>query len=126
MRMRPAVTDSRPASMRRTVDLPEPEPPTSTSSWPSATSGWKSSTTLTSPKRFVTCSNEMAGMAVLSLDAGGGHALDEVALEERVGDDDRDDEHHRRGERDAERAGAAAEREDGEELRERHQLLLAH
>src|SRR5688500_14738708 len=65
MRMDPAVTDSRPASMRRMVDFPEPEPPTSTSSSPSATSRSKSSTTVTSPNRLRTCSKVTGGMVTL-------------------------------------------------------------
>src|SRR5688572_26680957 len=124
MRMVPVVTVSRPASMRRIVDLPEPEPPTSTTSSPSVTSRLKSSTTATSPNRLETCSKETDG--ILSFGSGAGHALDEVPLEERVRDHDGDDENHRRGERHAERSRAAAECEYGEQLWQRHQLLLAH
>ena len=62
MRMVPVLTSSSPATMRRMVDLPEPDPPTSTSNSPSSTRRLKSSTTLTSPNRLVTWSKETEGM----------------------------------------------------------------
>src|SRR5687767_9978629 len=65
--MVPEVTSSRPATMRRIVDLPEPEPPTSTSSSPSATVRSKSSTTVTAPKVLRTWSNVTAGISSYAL-----------------------------------------------------------
>src|SRR2546423_9372114 len=107
MRILPLVTSSSPASIRRMVDLPEPDPPTSTRSSPSCTCRLKSSTTVVSPKRLDTWSNETDG--ILSFDPRAGHALDEVPLQEDVGDHHRYDEHHRRRERDTDGSGAAAQ-----------------
>ena len=62
MQMVPDVTVSSPATMRRIVDFPDPEPPTSTSSSPSVTTRLKSSTMVMSPNRLVTRSKVMAGI----------------------------------------------------------------
>src|SRR5215468_9282372 len=50
----PAVTSSRPATMRRIVDLPQPDGPTSTMNSPSSVESETSFTAMTSePNRFV-------------------------------------------------------------------------
>src|SRR3954447_18988746 len=59
----PSVTSSRPASIRRSVDLPQPEGPTSTRNSPSAISSEMSSTAVTAPNRFVTPARLIAAIA---------------------------------------------------------------
>src|SRR5664279_4868756 len=57
MRTTPEVGVSRPAMMRRAVDLPHPDGPSRTRDSPGSTSSVRSSTATTSPKRLVTPSN---------------------------------------------------------------------
>ena len=54
MATRPALVPSRPAMMRRSVDLPQPEGPTKTANSPSATSRDTSDSAAWAPKRFPT------------------------------------------------------------------------
>src|SRR5438093_12919512 len=115
MRIVPDVTVSSPANIRRVVDFPQPEPPTNTTSSPSAIARSSSDTMVWSPNFLVTRSKVIDAMS--ALDPGACHTRDEVALEERVGDDDRHHQHHGGRELDAHRAGAAAQREHGEQLR---------
>src|SRR5437763_3487593 len=56
MRMRPLVTDSRPATMRSVVVLPHPDGPSSVHSVPGSTLNEMSSTAVTSPYFLETCS----------------------------------------------------------------------
>ena len=57
----PPVTSSRPAIIRKSVDLPHPDGPTSTMNWPSGISRLTSSTATTSPENtFVTRSRRMS------------------------------------------------------------------
>src|SRR3954447_15375573 len=65
MRTSPSETSSRPASMRRAVDLPEPEGPTRTMNSASATSSVRSSTArVPSGKTLATRSKAMPAMSV--------------------------------------------------------------
>src|SRR4051812_7344113 len=61
----PAVTSSSPASIRRSVDLPQPDGPTRTRNSPLSISRETSSTATTPPlKSFVTCSSTIRATAV--------------------------------------------------------------
>ena len=54
----PAVMSSRPASMRSSVDLPQPDGPTSTMNSPSAMSSEMPCSTFVAPKDFSILENE--------------------------------------------------------------------
>ena len=56
-RMRPVEGDSKPASMRSVVVLPQPEGPSIEKNSPRAMAKCASCTATKAPKRFVTCSN---------------------------------------------------------------------
>ena len=59
----PAVTSSRPAIIRSSVDFPQPDGPTSTMKSPSATVSETSSTAATSPEKILlTCSSSIAAI----------------------------------------------------------------
>ena len=60
-RMRPASGASKPATRRSSVDLPEPEPPSSARNSPGATSRLSPSSASTAPKRFSTRSTRSNG-----------------------------------------------------------------
>src|SRR5215211_2998835 len=112
IRISPSVTDSRPASIRSAVVLPEPEGPTRTRNSPSAAASVSSLTASTASKRFVTRSYSTRATP-LPLDRAREHAADEVALEEDVEEHDRrGDDHGPRGEqREVGRVAAGEERE---------------
>src|ERR1700722_2052584 len=74
--MSPWVTDSNPAIIRRSVDLPPPLGPTRTANWPSATSKLTPLMISSAPKFLRTFCKEMAAM--LALDSAG-EALNEEA-----------------------------------------------
>ena len=61
--MRPLVGSSKPASMRISVVLPQPEGPRRQKNSPRKMSRERSSTATASPKRFVTRSKRMSGTA---------------------------------------------------------------
>ena len=63
MKMRPASGVSKPASMRSSVVLPQPEPPSSANISPRAISRSTPSTAATAPKRLVTPSMRDDGFA---------------------------------------------------------------
>src|SRR5919202_4355127 len=92
----PPETDSRPASIRSAVVLPEPDGPTSTMNSPSAMSSVSPRTASTWPKRLSTRSKRTAAME-LPLHGSGEHAPDEVSLEEHVEEDHRGGDDHRAG-----------------------------
>ena len=73
MKISPAVTSSRPAIIRRSVDLPQPEGPTRTRNSPSAISSETSSTAATDAERFVTCSSRISAMEGDGTDQIDGH-----------------------------------------------------
>src|SRR5512132_677119 len=101
----PLVTLSRPASMRSSVDFPQPDGPSSTRNSRSGTSRLTSLTAVFVPKVRVTRSSLIDAMAIdpvvaSALDAAGGHARHHVALDEQIEDDGRQrvhesDRHHR-------------------------------
>src|ERR1043165_1763785 len=62
MRISPALIDSRPATMRRSVDLPHPEGPTKTQNSPSPMVNETSRTTGPLPKSFATPSKTISAM----------------------------------------------------------------
>ena len=49
IRMRPSLADSRPATRRSVVVLPQPDGPSSVTSWPASTRNDTASTAVTSP-----------------------------------------------------------------------------
>src|SRR5690606_16027177 len=67
--------------MRRAVDLPQPEGPTSTRTSPSAMSRVRSFTAIVLPKTLVALSMRMPAMC-LPFHRAGEDALDEVALQQ--------------------------------------------
>src|SRR4029079_13257182 len=77
----PAVISSRPASMRRSVDLPQPEGPTSTMNSPSRMSNEMPWMTFVAPKAFSTLWNETDAMVTSCLHGAGGESGLHVALE---------------------------------------------
>src|SRR5258707_13708567 len=82
MAMLPAVISSRPASIRSSVDLPQPEGPTRTTNSPSLMSKLTPCSTLVVPKDFSTFWNETVAIAIpLALHSAGGESTDHIALE---------------------------------------------
>src|SRR5438046_1819953 len=87
MAMLPAVMSSNPASMRSSVDLPQPEGPTSTVNSPSAMSKPMPWMILVEPKLFSTLRKDTDAMCfprALALDRASREAADHVALERVV------------------------------------------
>src|SRR5436190_19426054 len=101
----PLDTLSSPPSMRSSVGFPQPEGPSSTRNSRSGTSRLTLLTAVLVPKVRVTRSSLIDAIAVdpivgSALDAAGGHAGHDVALDEQVKDDGRQrvhesDRHHR-------------------------------
>src|SRR5438552_3252920 len=101
----PLDTLSRPASMRSSVDFPQPDGPSSTRNSRSGTSRLTLLTAVFVPNVRVTRSSLIDAMAVdpifaSALDAAGGHAGHHVALDEQIENDGRQrvhqaDRHHR-------------------------------
>src|SRR6187402_525102 len=60
----PALGSSKPATMRSTVVLPQPDGPRKETNSPRSTSRLKSSTTVVAPKDFRTCCMERNGSAM--------------------------------------------------------------
>src|SRR5215203_3801024 len=60
----PALGSSKPATMRNTVVLPQPDGPRKETNSPRSTSRLKSSTTVVAPKDFRTCWMERKGSAM--------------------------------------------------------------
>src|SRR5207253_7689949 len=88
----PLDTLSRPASMRNSVDFPQPEGPSNTRNSRSGTSRLTLLTAVFVPKVRVTRSSLIDAMAndpviASALDAAGGHSGHHVALNEQVEDD---------------------------------------
>src|SRR4051812_29870521 len=84
MSISPPLIGSSPASMRSSVDLPQPEGPTSTTNSPSAMSKLMPWMILNLPKFFSTPRKDTDAMRTLSgsaLHGAGGEAADHVALE---------------------------------------------
>src|SRR6266540_6038321 len=78
----PPVISSSPASMRSSVDLPQPDGPTSTVNSPSAMSNEMPWITFVVPKDFSTFLNETDAMVVSSgFHRAGGETADHVTLE---------------------------------------------
>src|ERR1700730_15535331 len=78
--MSPSVTDSSPAIMRSSVDLPQPLGPTSTANCPSATSKLTPLMTSTAPKFLRTFSMDMLAIfSSLTLDPAGERAHQKAA-----------------------------------------------
>src|SRR5262245_33851808 len=92
----PAVIVSSPAIMRRVVDLPQPDGPSSTMNSPSETVKLTSSTAgVAAPgKRLVTPSSLTTATRESSADGAGRHALDDPLGEEDVDHDHGDDRDH--------------------------------
>src|SRR4051812_45865848 len=81
----PPLISSRPASMRKRVDLPQPDGPTSTVNSPSVMSKPMPWMILVEPKLFSTLRNETEAMALfLALDRARRQATDHVAPEDVV------------------------------------------
>src|SRR6476619_6879685 len=88
IRIEPPLTSSRPASIRRAVDLPEPDGPTSTMNSPSRISRSRASTAVVpSSNVLVTPAKPMLAMARSPLLARRDPArpVDVVAVEQRAG-----------------------------------------
>src|SRR5437868_7613471 len=100
----PLDTLSRPASMRSSVDFPQPDGPSSTRNSRSGTSRLTLLTAVFVPNVRVTRSSLIDAMTVdpilaSALDAAGGHARHDVALDEQIENDGRQrvheaDRHH--------------------------------
>src|SRR5262245_4884871 len=92
----PEVIDSRPATMRSVVDLPQPDGPSSTMNSPSETVRLTSSTAAVAApgKRLVTRSSLTIATRRPLSDGAGRHSLDDLFGEEGVDDDDRNDGDH--------------------------------
>src|SRR5579862_296453 len=88
MNTRPAEGGSSPATMLRTVDLPQPLGPRSVRNSRSAISRSSCLTTIVSPKRF-SSPWSLTFATQLPLHRAGGHALDDAPLEQK------DEEEHR-------------------------------
>src|SRR6476659_1080935 len=80
MRISPAVTSSSPAIMRRMVDLPQPDGPTSTTNSSCATSRSTPRTASTLPNRLVRPFNESCAIPVSGLRDAAGDFLREECL----------------------------------------------
>src|SRR5262245_10815710 len=95
----PEVIVSSPAIMRRVVDLPQPDGPSSTMNSPSETVRLTSSTAAVAApgKRLVTRSRRTTATRDPSADGAGRHALDDLLGEEDVDRDHRDDRDHHAG-----------------------------
>src|SRR5882757_1358728 len=64
----PEVTSSSPASIRRSVDLPQPDGPTRTKNSPSWMSRETPSTAVTAPKDFVTSASRISAIPTDGID----------------------------------------------------------
>src|SRR6185437_13729058 len=94
--MSPAVMASRPAIMRNSVDLLQPEAPTRTMNSPSATSRSMSCITATLSKRLATLRMRTDAMGALLFDGAERESAHDEALPERHQDHGRDGRDDRR------------------------------
>src|SRR5580658_4159035 len=84
IRISPPLSSSRPAISRSSVDLPQPEGPTSTTNSPAATDRSISCSTGVVPKRLETPRISMVLTAALStLDRAGGEAAHQETLDQQ-------------------------------------------
>src|SRR5271165_5887850 len=93
MKMSPEVGASRPAIMRRRVDLPQPDGPTSTTNAPSSMPRLMSMRTLVSPELLLSASMCNLAMTGALLDRAGGEPADQLTGEDHIDCDDRQDRH---------------------------------
>src|SRR5262245_52028497 len=94
MRISPPLMASSPAMDLSKVDLPQPEGPTSTTNSPSAMSRSIDLSTRTGPKALCTLRKETEAMGS-TLDSAGGEAGDQIALQEKEEQANRDERQHR-------------------------------
>src|SRR5471030_3107933 len=93
----PALSVSRPAIRRSSVDLPQPDGPTKTVNWPRSIDRSMPLIVFTSPNCFSTplsWRNVMTCVLFRLLDGAEGQALHELLLAEPAEDDDRGDREH--------------------------------
>src|SRR5690242_3308956 len=121
--MSPADTSSRPATMRKVVDLPQPDGPTSTTNSLLGMSRLMPRTASTLSKRLVTFRNATSAMALALFSAFGGpcsQAGDIIVHQEGVNHERRCRSHQRAGHQHAPLvdvgANEARHRADGEDL----------
>src|SRR3984885_2108862 len=100
MRISPSLTLSSPAIMARSVDLPQPEGPTSATNSPVFASRSMPLRTWTEPKRLVSRETVSVAMIALSLDGALREPADEILAAEEVDQERRNGADHHRGARD--------------------------
>src|SRR4029077_40933 len=100
MRISPSLTVSRPAIMARSVDLPQPEGPTSAMNSPVCASRSIPLRTSTEPKRLVSRETLSVAMIALSLDGALREPADEILAAEQINQERRNGADHHRGARD--------------------------
>src|SRR5580704_11134462 len=97
MRISPSLTLSSPAIMARSVDLPQPEGPTSATNSPVFASRSMPLRTSTEPKRLWSLETVSVAMIALSLDGALREPADEILAAEQVDQERRNGaDHHRR------------------------------
>src|SRR3954454_19781557 len=97
MAISPPETSSRPAIIRSSVDLPQPEGPTNTMNSPSSTVRLAPWMVSNAPNRLTTLVRETPAMPRSLLDRAGGDAGNEMTLQDDEDDEHRRGEHHRPG-----------------------------
>src|SRR5207245_3307181 len=113
MYISPAVSSSSPATIRRIVDLPHPEGPTSTLNWPSSIANETSSTATTSgPNSLVTPSSTILATSVHRRDGSAETGRCSGGRADLVQPDQGCPDHRRNGEPD--HAGAGRHRMDAQ------------
>src|SRR6202044_2880063 len=97
MRISPSLTLSRPAIMARSVDLPQPDGPTSAMNSPVFASRSMPLRTSTEPKRLKSREMVSVAMAARSFDCALSEPANEILAAEQVDQERRDGADHHRG-----------------------------
>src|ERR1700722_8047667 len=100
MRISPSLAVSRPAIMARSVDLPQPDGPTSAMNSPVCASRSIPLRTSTEPKRLVRRETVSVATIALSLDGALREPANEILAAEQINQERRDGADHHRGARD--------------------------
>src|ERR1700735_768945 len=100
MRISPSLTLSRPAIMARSVDLPQPDGPTSAMNSPVFASRSMPLRTSTEPNRLKSRETVSVAIAARSFDGALGQAANEILAAEQVDQKWRNGADHHRGARD--------------------------
>src|ERR1700733_2189457 len=105
MRISPSLAVSRPAIMARSVDLPQPDGPTSAMNSPVCASRSIPLRTSTEPKRWVSRETVSVAMIALSLDGALREPANEILAAEQINQERRNGANHHRRARDIVRVG---------------------